>query len=177
MLRETSSSRHTLTRYGLIDLLVLTTVLLLKTAAADAVPPGNNRPFRVVDRNGSFVGYTITENLVAREIDGNWVTFYVHTGLGVFDSNAIYVFFANENCSGQRYIPHYSTFAEGTRVGPLLYYPSDQRELSPRSLRVEYGSGESGPCLPGSSLTGVYGAVATVTVDSFRLELPFRAVQ
>ena len=176
MVRE-PRSRNELTRHGSIELFTLTTLILFTTSVAGAVPAGNNRPFRVVDRNGALVGYTITENLVAREIDGNWVSFYVHTGLGVFDSNAIYVFFTTPNCSGPRYIPHYSTFAEGTRVGPLLYYPSDQHEMSPQSLRVEYASGDSGPCLAGSNLTGVYGAVATVSVDSFQLQLPFRAVQ
>jgi hypothetical protein len=132
----------------------------------------------VVDKNGALVGYTVTENVVAREIGTNWVSFYVHTGLGIFDSNAIYVYFTTADCSGTRYIPHYSTFAEGTRVGPKLYYPADQQVLNPQSLRVAFGNGDpDGPCQAASDITGVFGTAATVNVDTFGFELPFRAVQ
>jgi hypothetical protein len=132
----------------------------------------------VVDKNGALVGYTVTENVVAREIGTNWVSFYVHTGLGIFDSNAIYVYYTTADCSGTRYIPHYSTFAEGTRVGPKLYYPADQQVLNPQSLRVAFGNGDpDGPCQAASDITGVFGTAATVNVDTFGFELPFRAVQ
>ncbi|HEV8610999.1 MAG TPA: hypothetical protein VGS98_13165 [Thermoanaerobaculia bacterium] len=132
----------------------------------------------MVDKNGALVGYTVTENVVAREIGTNWVSFYVHTGLGIFDSNAIYVYFTTADCSGTRYIPHYSTFAEGTRVGPKLYYPADQQVLNPQSLRVAFGNGDpDGPCQAASDITGVFGTAATVNVDTFGFELPFRAVQ
>lgn len=151
--------------------------LLLTSSLAYAVPPGGTRPFRVIDRNGSLVGYTVTENLVAREINNHWVSFYVHTGLGIFDSEAIYVYYATTDCSGTRYLPHYSMFAEGTRVGNLLYYPVGQEVLTPLSLRVAYGGGQEGPCHAVPEVRGVYGTAATVGVDSFGLTLPFRAVQ
>ena len=40
--------------------------------------PGHGDPhvFRVVDKHGKFVGYSLSENLVAREINGTWVTFH-----------------------------------------------------------------------------------------------------
>jgi hypothetical protein len=152
-------------------------ILFLSSSLAQAVPPGNGRPFRVVDKNGTQVGYAVSENVVAREINGLWVSFYVHTATGIFDSNAIYVYYTSTDCSGTRYITHYSMFAEGTRVGPRLYYPADQQTLSPRSLRVAYGSGEEGPCFAASDVTGVYGVAATVNIDTFGLELPFKAVQ
>ena len=157
----------------------LTLAILIATSPlASALPPGSGgRPFRVIDRNGALVGYTVNENLVAREINGNWVTFYVHTGLGIFDSNAIYVYFTTTDCSGTRYIPKYSTFAEGTRVGPRLYYPADQQTLTPLSVRVVNGNGDEGPCYATSELSGVFGTAATVDVDSFGLQLPFKAVQ
>ena len=138
---------------------------------------GNSRHFRVVDRNGTLVGYAVNENLVAREIGDMWVTFYVHTGLGIFDSNAIYVYYTSADCSGTRYIPHYSMFCEGTRVGPLLYYPADQQQLTPRSFRAAYGNGQEGPCSAAPDVAGVYGTAATVNVESFGLELPFKATQ
>ncbi len=151
--------------------------LLVASSLAYAVPPGGTRPFRVVDRNGTLVGFTVTENLVAREINGNWVSFYVHAGLGIFDSEAIYVYYTTTDCSGTRYVPHYWMFAEGTRVGSLLYYPAGQQELAPLSVRVAHGSGGEGPCYGVPEVKGVYGAVATVNVDTFGLVLPFRAVQ
>jgi hypothetical protein len=163
-----------------IGLMLVIGILFLSSPLARAVQPGSAKPFRVIDRNGALVGYTVTENLVARQIGGNggnWVTFYVHTGLGIFDSNAIYVYYTTSDCSGTQYLPKYSTFAEGTRVGPTLYYPTDQQVLNPQSLHVVYGSGEVGSCLATSDIAGVYGAAATVTVDSFGLVLPFKAVQ
>jgi hypothetical protein len=157
---------------------LLGAVLFVVSSSAFAVQPGAARPFRVVDKNGALVGYTVTENVVARQIGTEWVTFYVHTGLGIFDSNAIYVYYTTSDCSGTRYIPHYSTFAEGTRVGPQLYYPADQQVLTPQSVRVVYGNGDpDGLCQATSNLSGVYGAVATVNVDSFGLQLPFKAIQ
>lgn len=163
-------------RAELVPVLVLLT-LLLTSSLTYAVPPGSARPFRVIDKNGALVGYTVTENLVAREINGTWVTFYVHSGLGVFDSNAIYVYFMTSDCRGDRYISHYSMFAEGTRVGPRLYYPVDTQVLTPQSLRVVYGSGEESACAAAFDVSGVYGTAATVNVDTFGLVLPFRAVQ
>ncbi len=68
-------------------------------------------------------------------------------------------------------------FAEGTRVGNLLYYPVGQEVLSPLSLRVAYGDGQEGACNTMPEVRGVYGTAATVGIDSFRLNLPFRAVQ
>lgn len=155
----------------------LLVALLLTSSLAYAAPPPSARPFRVLDRNNRLVGYTVSENLVAREINSLWVTFYVHTGLGVFDSEAIYLYFATTDCSGTRYVPHYSMFAEGTRVGNLLYYPADQEVLTPLSLRVAYSGGQEGPCQAVTEVRGVYGAAATVNIDSFGLALPFRAVQ
>jgi hypothetical protein len=160
-----------------IGLLLVLTVVFLSSSPARAVPPSNSRPFRVIDKNGALVGYTVTENMVAREINGNWVTFYIHTGLGIFDSNAIYVYYTTADCSGTHYIPKYSTFSDGTRVGPTLYYPSDQQVLTPQSLRVVYAGGEEGPCQASSYTPGVYGTAATVNVDTFGLVLPFRAVR
>jgi hypothetical protein len=156
---------------------LLAAILLLSSSLAVAVAPSNARPFRVVDKNGALVGYTVTENVVAREIGANWVTFYVHTGLGIFDSNAIYVYYLTADCSGTRYVPHYSTFAEGTRVGPQLYYPADQQVLTPQSVRVVSGNGDEGVCEATSNLSGVYGTAVTVSIDSFGLQLPFKAVQ
>jgi hypothetical protein len=131
----------------------------------------------VIDKNGALVGYTVTENVVARQIGSNWVTFYIHTGLGIFDSNAIYVYYMTSDCSGTQYLPKYSTFAEGTRVGPTLYYPTDQQVLTPQSLRLVFAGGEEGQCQAASDIAGVYGTAATVNVDTFGLVLPFRAVQ
>jgi hypothetical protein len=157
--------------------LSLLVALLLTSTVAYAAPPSSARPFRVLDRNSRLVGYTVTENLVAREINDHWVSFYVHTGLGIFDSEAIYVYFATTDCNGTRYIPHYSMFAEGTRVGDLLFYPTGQEVLTPLSLRVAYSGGQEGPCQAVPEVRGVYGVVATVSIDSFGLTLPFKAVQ
>jgi hypothetical protein len=165
-------------RRSKIEIAMVVAGLLVTASLAQALPPsGNARPFRVVDRNGTLVGYAITENLVAREINGDWVTFYVHTALGIFDSNAMYVYFTTSDCSGTRYIPHYSMFAEGTRVGPNLYYPVGQQPFNPQSLRVVYANGAEGQCLAASDLTGVYGVATTVNLDAFGLQLPFKAVQ
>jgi hypothetical protein len=138
---------------------------------------GDPHVFRVVDKHGKFVGYSLSENLVAREINGSWVTFYVHPGIGIFDSRAIYVQYLTTDCTGTRYISHYSTFSEGTRVGSALYYPTDTQVLSPRSLRVVSGNGEEGVCSPASDIPGVYGVATTIEVDSFGLEVPFKAIQ
>jgi hypothetical protein len=133
--------------------------------------------FRVLDKNGRLVGYSLTDNLVAREINGTWVTFYTQSGLGIFDSGAIYVHYLTTDCSGPRYVTHYSNFSEGTRVGPTMYYPADAQVLTPRSLRVFYGNGDEGLCALAPDVSGVYGLATTVDVNSFGLEPPFKAVQ
>jgi hypothetical protein len=138
---------------------------------------GDPHVFRVVDKYGKLVGYSLSENLVAREINGSWVTFYVHPGEGIFNSRAIYVHYLTTDCSGPRYISHYSTFAEGTRVGSTLYYPTDAQVLGPRSLRIVSGNGEEGICTSASEIPGVFGVATTIEVDSFGLETPFKAVQ
>jgi hypothetical protein len=162
MLRKTELSRDNLIRHGSIGVVLLLTFFFLTTSVVAI---------------GALVGYAVNENLVAREIGANWVTFYVHTAYGIFDSNAIYLYYTTTDCSGTRYVPHYSIFAEGTRVGSQLYYPADSQVLTPQSLRVEYGSGDLGPCLAGNGLAGVYGTATTVNVDSFNVQLPFRATQ
>jgi hypothetical protein len=165
--------------YRSATLLVAAIGLLLAATGFARADNGNSsgHGFRVVDKRGKLVGYSISENLVAREINGTWVTFYVQPGTGVFDSRAIYVHYLTTDCSGSRYISHYSTFAEGTRVGATLYYPTDTQVVSPRSLRVISGDGDEGVCAPASNVLGVYGVAATIEVDSFGLEVPFRAIQ
>lgn len=170
--------------HKLITLLVAAMSLLLMTTTltyADGRGSSQGRKdmhlFRVVDRHGKLVGYSVTENLVAREIDGVWVTFYVQPALGIFDSRAIYVYYLTTDCTGTRYLTHYSTFSEGTRVGSTLYYPTDALVLSPRSLRVTAEDGEEGICSPALDISGVYGVATTVEIDSFGLEVPYRAVQ
>jgi len=153
---------------------------LLAAPSASAAPTGGNsgnsdhRAFRVIDKNGNLVGYSVTENMVARQIDNVWVTFYVHPGVGIFDSGAIYLNYLTTDCTGTAYVTHYSTFSEGTRVGAKLYYPKDQQQLTPRSVRVASPDGE-GACYAASDVAGVYGVAATVDVSSFGLELPFKA--
>jgi len=151
----------------------------LATAAGAFAGNGNSSQghFRVLDKHGKLVGYSLTDNLVAREINGVWVTFYVQPASGIFDSRAIYVHYLTTDCSGPRYITHYSNFSEGTRVGPTIYYPADVQLLTPRSLRVLSTNGEESLCTLAAELSGVYGVAATVDVESFGLELPFRAVQ
>jgi len=157
--------------------------VFLAAMAAQAAGGSNGRGdphvFRVLDKRGTLVGYTVTDNMVAREINGVWVTFYVHPADpdGIFNSDAIYLHYLTTDCTGTAYITHYSTFSEGTRVGSKLYYPTDQQQLNPRSLRVARGHGQPGPCYPASDISGVYGVATTVDVDSFGLEIPFTAVQ
>lgn len=151
---------------------------VLGTAAGAFAGNGNaHGRFRVLDKNGKLVGYSLTDNLVAREINGVWVTFYVQPGRGIFDSRAIYVHYLTTDCSGPRYVTHYSTFSEGTRVGPTLYYPGDSQDLTPLSLRVISGNGEEGLCTSTPGTAGFFGLATTVEVESFGLELPFKAVQ
>ncbi len=138
---------------------------------------GDPHVFRVIDKNGTLVGYTVTDNMVAREIGGDWVTLYIHPAFGIFDSDAIYFHYTTTDCTGTRYITHYSTFSEGMRVGPKLYYPTDQQQLTPRSLRVLHGNGQEGPCYGAPDISGSYGVATSVDIDSFGLELPFIAVQ
>jgi hypothetical protein len=155
-------------------------VFLVGPALADSgnsQGQGNPHVFRVVDRSGKFVGYSLTENLVAREINGLWVTFYLQPGVGIFDSSGIYLLYVTSDCSGTPYITHYSTFSEGTRVGPRLYYPVGTLDLAPRSFRLATGNGPEGACTPTPEVPGVYGVATTVNVDSFALEPPFRATQ
>jgi len=157
--------------------LLLTPTSFVRADNGNSTGHGDPHVFRVIDKHGKFVGYSLTDNLVAREINGVWVTFYVHPALGIFDSRAIYVQYLTTDCTGTRYISHYSTFAEGTRVGSTLYYPTDTQVLSPRSLRVISGNGEEGVCSPASDIPGVYGVATTIEVDSFGLEVPFKATQ
>jgi hypothetical protein len=131
----------------------------------------------VLDKNGSLVGYAVTETMVAREINGVWVTFFVHPSVGIFDSGAIYLYYLTPGCSGTSYVTHYSMFSEGTRVGSKLYYPKDQLQLTPQSLRVVSASGEDGQCYAAPDIPGAYGVATTVEVNSFGLELPFKAQQ
>lgn len=137
---------------------------------------GNLRVFRVIDKRGRLVGYSLTENLVAREVNGVWVTFYVQPRGGIFDSGRIYVLYLTSDCTGTRYITHSSTFSEGTRVGPTLYYPVGSLDLSPKSLRVVTEAGEQ-ECAAAPDVPGVYGVATTVQIDSFGLETPFKATQ
>ncbi|HEY3172612.1 MAG TPA: hypothetical protein VGK86_08560 [Thermoanaerobaculia bacterium] len=130
-----------------------------------------------MDKNNNLVGYTVTDNMVAREINGVWVTFYVHPVVGIYDSDAIYLQYTTTDCTGTAYITHYSTFSEGTRVGPKLYYPTGQQQLNPQSFRIAHGDGRPDACYPTSNIPGVYGVATTVDVESFGLELPFTATQ
>ncbi len=164
-------------RHGWLAVMIVVTSLLLTAPLAYGAPAGGNDPhvFKVVDKNGNLVGYTVTQNMVVREIDDVWVTFYVHPAVGIYDSEAIYLHYLTLDCTGTSYITHYSTFSEGTRVGSRLYYPKDQQQLNPRSVRVASANGEDGACYPTSDIPGVYGVATTVDVRSFGLELPFKA--
>ncbi|PYQ32386.1 MAG: hypothetical protein DMF55_13330 [Acidobacteria bacterium] len=143
--------------------------MFLAAIPAQAAGGSNGRAdphvFRVLDKRGKLVGYTVTENMVAREIDGVWVTFYVHPvdRAGIFNSEAIYLHYLTTDCSGTAYVTHYSTFSEGTRVGPKLYYPTDQQQLNPRSLRVarEDGFGDERR----DRVVRIRGSVQSRTVD------------
>jgi len=164
-----------------ILLAFVTFLLASMPAGAGGGSNGRGDPhiFRVLAKRGTLVGYTVTENVVAREINGVWVTFYVHPADpdGIFNSDAIYLHYLTTDCTGTAYITHYSTFSEGTRVGSKLYYPTDQQQVNPRSLRVAHGHAQPGPCYPASDISGIYGVATTVDIDSFGLEIPFTAVQ
>lgn len=161
----------------LTALLFAITTLFLATAKFAHAGNGNSpHAFRVIDRRGRLVGYSLTDNVVARQINGVWVTFYAHPGTGIFDSRAIYLYYLTSDCSGTAYVTHYSNFSEGTRVGSTMYYPTDAQELTPRSLRVASGDGELSLCSLGPNVSGVFGVATTVDVDSFGLEPPFKAV-
>jgi hypothetical protein len=175
------ASRNPKRRYVWIAATVVVASLLLTAPLAYGAPTGGtsrNDPhvFKVVDKNGALVGYAVTENMVAREIDTVWVTFFVHPAVGIYDSGALYLNYLTTDCTGTAYITHYSTFSEGTRVGSKLYYPRDQQQLTPLSVRVTSASGD-GACYPASDIAGVYGVAATVDVNSFGFELPFKAQQ
>ena len=77
-------------------------MVLTASLAQGAPAGGSNHPFRVIDKRGKLVGYTVTENMVAREINGVWVSFYVHPTDpdGIFDSDAIYLNYLTTDCSG-----------------------------------------------------------------------------
>jgi hypothetical protein len=151
----------------------------LAIAAGASAGNGNSSQgqFRVLDKHNKLVGFSLTDNLVARDINGTWVTFYVQPGTGIFDARAIYVHFLTTDCSGSRYVTHYSNFSEGTRVGPTMYYPGEAQILTPRSLRVAFANGQEGLCAQAPDVSGVFGLATTVDVDSFGLELPFKAAQ
>jgi hypothetical protein len=156
---------------------LLATSLFLATATVARAGNGNSpHAFRVVDKHGKLVGYSLTDNVVARQINGVWVTFYVHPGTGIFDSRAIYVYYLTSDCTGTPYVTHYSNFSEGTRVGSTLYYPNDAEELTPRSQKL-VTSGEEGVCSAVANVSGVFGVALTADVDAFALELPFKAVE
>jgi len=163
-----------------ILLAVMTSLLAAIPAQAAGGSNGRGDPhiFKVMDKNGKLVGYTVTDNMVAREINGVWVTFYIQPAdeTGIFNSRAIYLHYLATDCTGTAYITHYSTFSEGTRVGPKLYYPADQQQLNPRFFRIAREDGLSA-CQPASNISGVYGVATTVDIDSFGLETPFTAVQ
>jgi hypothetical protein len=153
--------------------------LLLATATVALAGNGNSpHAFRVIDKHGNLVGYSLTDNVVARQINGAWVTFYVHPATGIFDSRAIYVYYLTTDCSGTPYITHYSNFSEGTRVGSTLYYPTGAEELIPRSQKLVFGIGEEGVCSAAvANISGAFGVATTADVDSFGLEPPFKAVE
>jgi len=164
-------------RRALLAAVTLLLVTSLAQGAPNAASRGGGGQFKVVDKHGNLVGYTVTDNLVARDINGVWVTFFIHPAVGIFDSGAIYLHYLNDGCTGTAYVPHYSSFSEGTRVGATLYYPADQQQLNPLSLRVLHGDGTMDACQQASNIQGVYGVAATVDVSSFGLELPFTATQ
>ena len=180
MRHEAESSRKSSPRNAWLALVTVVGLVLLAAPLAYAAPAGNNgndpHAFKVIDKNGALVGFTVTENMVARQIDTVWVTFYVHPAVGIYDSGAIYLNYLTTDCTGTSYITHYSTFSEGTRVGSKLYYPKDQQQLTPRSVRVASANGD-GACYPASDIAGVYGVATTVDVNSFGFELPFKAQQ
>jgi len=158
--------------------LVAGVTFALATAAGALAGNGNSpQAFRVLDKHNKLVGYSLSDNLVARQINGVWVTFYAQPASGIFDARAIYVYYTTTDCSGPRYVTHYSNFSEGTRVGPTLYYPTDAQVLTPRSTRVLSASGEEGLCSQTPEVAGVFGVAATVDIDSFALEPPFKATQ
>jgi hypothetical protein len=180
MRHEAESSRKSDRRNAWLASVTVVALVLLAAPLAYAAPAGSNgndpHAFKVIDKNGTLVGYTVTENMVARQIDTVWVTFYVHPAVGIYDSGAIYLNYLTTDCTGTGYITHYSTFSEGTRVGSKLYYPKDQQQLTPRSVRVASANAD-GACYPASDIAGVYGVATTVDVNSFGFELPFKAQQ
>ncbi len=149
----------------------------LAIAAGASAGTGNTpQGFRVLDKHNKLVGYSLSDNLVARQVNGVWVTFYAQPASGIFDSRAIYVYYLTTDCSGARYVTHYSNFSEGTRVGPTLFYPVDAQVLAPRSQRVVSGNGEEGLCSLAPGVDGSYGTAGTADVNSFALETPFKAI-
>jgi len=140
---------------------------------------GDPHAFRVVDRDGKLVGYSVSDNIVAREIDKLWVSFYLHPATGIFDSEAVYVYFATADCTGTRHLPRYRVWLEGVRVGSQLYYPTDCFEMSPRSVRVvtERTDYDTACHVITDVWSYFFGPVASVEVGSFGLQPPFRVMQ
>ena len=175
-MRVVFGSPGRLIKSAALFLAAATLFLATESFAHAANPNGNPHAFRVVDRRGRLVGYSLTDHLVARQINGVWVTFYAHPASGIFDSRAIYLYYLTSDCSGTPYVTHYSNFSEGTRVGSTMYYPTDAQEFTPRSLRVAFGSGEEGACSLAPNVSGAFGVATTIDIDSFGLEPPFKAV-
>jgi hypothetical protein len=160
-----------------VAFLLVAASLFLATATVAHAGNGNSpHGFRVLDKRGKLVGYSLTDNVVARQINGVWVTFYVYPGTGIFDSQAIYVYYLTSDCTGTAYVTHYSNFSEGTRVGSTLYYPTDALEIAPRSQKL-ITSGAESLCSAVANVSGVFGVATTADVDAFGLEPPFKAVE
>jgi hypothetical protein len=151
-------------------------LLLAAMVSAQGAGAGH---FRVVDNNGKLVGYPISDNIVARSIDRFWVQFYIHPVYGITDSQAIYAYFTTADCTGTPYMPRYRVFLEGVRVGSKLYYPTNAAEMSPGSLRIvtEQPSYDTACHAITDRYTYMFGVATSIDVDSFGLELPFKAVQ
>jgi hypothetical protein len=170
-----SSGRKVL--FAFVGLFLTATLAIAQRGNPQQQGQSSSPGFRVLDRNGALVGYAVSENLVARDIGGTWVTFYFHPAHGIYDSGAVYLHYLTTNCSGPAFVTHYSTFSEGTRVGPKLYYPADSQTINPLSLRLAFGDGTLGACNAASDIEGVYGVATSADVASFGLVLPFKAVR
>ena len=66
--------------------LVAGVMFALATASGALAGNGNSpQAFRVLDKHNKLVGYSLSDNLVARQINGVWVTFYAQPASGIFD--------------------------------------------------------------------------------------------
>lgn len=163
-------------------LLVGSALFMLSLSLFGEGPNGRGDPhvFRIVDKNDKLVGYTVTDNVVTRQIGDIWVSFYVHPALGVFDSEAMYVYYLTPDCTGTQYVPRYRVFSEGIRVGSKLYYPTDFERLTMQSTQIitEQPAVYDTTCyhLTGPN-TYVYSRISKVAIESFGFELPFKATQ